>query len=442
MRSLKLRLLMFALATLAWGSDTARADWWPYTETVYMAPASMALALPTAYVVPSSYVVPTSSVVPTVYATAYYTETAAWTPTSYVETAYVPTTYYYREQVARRGLFGRRREYIVPTTIYYPTTTVIPTTARYYAPTTLEYPLVSEVRYQSVASSCGTCDNSVVVASAPAPRAERRAAIPADEPSALQNEESPRRSSVESDDFDSNSTTSSKVQPPPNQEPADLSPIKKADPTESRQKAEPQRAQPDQISPPPSPAAQPSNAGEMRSSAQPKQNAPKNAQGKEAAGSQKQEELPPPEPATEPKTQDLPNPNTLGLPPIAPSEAGDLPGDNKTSAPKSRQSLKPVLEMPRPNGLTVLRGRVRSSANAEPEEDVQITVSHRNNAFEDRTARTNDLGKFAMRIPDGDWTVKVTMPSGRVYPVYRITVSGGVIVDDQGRDIPGLVIDR
>ena len=39
-------------------------------------------------------------------------------------------------------------------------------------------------------------------------------------------------------------------------------------------------------------------------------------------------------------------------------------------------------------------------------------------------------------------TVKVTMPSGRVYSVSEITVSNGYITDNIGRDIPSLVITR
>ena len=39
------------------------------------------------------------------------------------------------------------------------------------------------------------------------------------------------------------------------------------------------------------------------------------------------------------------------------------------------------------------------------------------------------FGRFAVKVPDGDWVVKVTMPSGRVYPVSEITVSNGMITD-------------
>ena len=47
-----------------------------------------------------------------------------------------------------------------------------------------------------------------------------------------------------------------------------------------------------------------------------------------------------------------------------------------------------------------------------------------------------------VRLKDGDWTVNVTMPSGRVYPVSRIRVSNGQIMDPQGNRIPSLEITR
>jgi hypothetical protein len=129
------------------------------------------------------------------------------------------------------------------------------------------------------------------------------------------------------------------------------------------------------------------------------------------------------------------------LPPVAPTEYLDDPPPNlpgEKTAPKNRDSRKPVYG----SALTVLKGRVRSSTGLEPEQGVRVTVSSRTNAFEDRTALSNEGGRFALRVPDGDWTVKVTMPSGRIYPVYKVTVSGGLVTDDQGRDIPGLVITR
>jgi hypothetical protein len=90
----------------------------------------------------------------------------------------------------------------------------------------------------------------------------------------------------------------------------------------------------------------------------------------------------------------------------------------------------------------VLFGRVKSRETSEPEEGVRVTIRSRRNAYEDRVALSDAFGRFAVKVPDGDWVVNVTMPSGRVYPVSEITVSNGLISDSIGRDIPSLVITR
>ncbi len=136
-------------------------------------------------------------------------------------------------------------------------------------------------------------------------------------------------------------------------------------------------------------------------------------------------------------------------PPLAPAEGLDLrPADEDksgTGAPIRRESQKPAGYIPRtlrPEFRNILFGSVKARETGEPEEGVRVTVSSRTKAFEDRVQETDAAGRFAVRVPDGDWTVKVTMPSGRVYAVSQITVTGGAITDDGGRDIPSLVITR
>ena len=73
---------------------------------------------------------------------------------------------------------------------------------------------------------------------------------------------------------------------------------------------------------------------------------------------------------------------------------------------------------------------------------MRITVTNRLGKTADRLADTDAYGRYAVRLPDGEWTVKVTMPSGRTYAVSQLSVSGGQIIDDQGRDVPTLVITR
>jgi len=91
---------------------------------------------------------------------------------------------------------------------------------------------------------------------------------------------------------------------------------------------------------------------------------------------------------------------------------------------------------------SLLEGTVIDSESQEAEEGVRVILSNRSGAFTDRILTTNNLGQYAVRLPDGDWTVKVTMPSGRVYAVSELTISNGKIVDDRGRDIPSLTIRR
>jgi hypothetical protein len=90
----------------------------------------------------------------------------------------------------------------------------------------------------------------------------------------------------------------------------------------------------------------------------------------------------------------------------------------------------------------ILKGKVRSGDTGELEEGVQVILSSRTNAYADRVISTDAYGRYAVRLPNGDWTVKVVMPSGRAYVVSQLTISGNQIIDDLGRDVPSLTITR
>jgi hypothetical protein len=90
----------------------------------------------------------------------------------------------------------------------------------------------------------------------------------------------------------------------------------------------------------------------------------------------------------------------------------------------------------------VLEGKVVALENSRPLEGVRVTLANRLGIFADKVVLSDAYGRYAVRVPDGDWTVKVTMPSGRTYAVSQLTVSGGKISDDQGRDVPSLIITR
>jgi hypothetical protein len=118
------------------------------------------------------------------------------------------------------------------------------------------------------------------------------------------------------------------------------------------------------------------------------------------------------------------------------------PGVGSTSFRQSRKPVSGALPLPRGRIANILEGKVVSSETREAEENVRIIVSNRAGGFTDRVATTDAYGRYAVRLPDGDWTVKVAMPSGRVYAVSEITISGGQIVDNRGREIPSLTITR
>jgi hypothetical protein len=153
----------------------------------------------------------------------------------------------------------------------------------------------------------------------------------------------------------------------------------------------------------------------------------------------------PPKPPAASRTQDQP-----ASPSPAKKRANELtPGENTKepalepappleSVPTKRDSLRPrYLAQATRN---VLLGRVESDGG-EAREGVRVTVSSRTEPGLARGGVSNAFGRFAIRLDDGDWTVRVTMPSGRTYAVRQITVNGGRVIDEEeGRDVPNLVI--
>jgi hypothetical protein len=92
--------------------------------------------------------------------------------------------------------------------------------------------------------------------------------------------------------------------------------------------------------------------------------------------------------------------------------------------------------------LNLLEGLVKSSATGLPEQGVDIKVADKSGRLRDRRVRTNADGRYAVRLPDGEWEVSVTMLNGAAYPVRGLSVKDGQIIDDLGRDIPTLTITR
>lgn len=142
----------------------------------------------------------------------------------------------------------------------------------------------------------------------------------------------------------------------------------------------------------------------------------------------KPEMSPPPAPTAPDKPEEFPIPKAGTLKPQV------------DQGPTQSTSYKPVSYRPIRN---VLRGRVVSYETNQPEEAVSVVLVNPGGAFDDRRVATDADGMFKVTLPDGDWAVKVTMPSGTVYTVGRgVTASGGQVVDRNGRYVGELLIKR
>jgi hypothetical protein len=427
MRSIGPRLPILALIVLISSGAGAKAAEVFYVPTVDWIPTTSVVTVPTTYITASSYVVPTSSVVPSFYATAYVTETALASPTTY----YVPT--YYETRLRRRGLFGRRlvetsRSYYIPTTAYYPTTYYYPTVFA-SAPIVDTGVVATEYSVSSPSVCCGEMvasagTSSTVVRPFP-PETSRPSSSAA--PRASQSQREPIRSEPTFDD-----SINSNVPELPTRESA-AAPAQDSRARPAGEAARGSEAQTQTASPPEPPLPQRPAESAQAKTGQAKAAAP--AQAKTGAADSTGQRR---------STAPAPAPRDIVPPPTVPAEGDNLleqaPPDNQ-----SRTAKRPAFATPRTlrsDYRNVLFGRVKTRDTNEPEEGVRITVSNRGGAFEDKTTMTDAFGRFTVRVPDGDWTVNVAMPSGRVYSVSQITVSNGYITDNIGRDIPSLVITR
>jgi hypothetical protein len=395
-------LVAFAPGTSVFGFGLLTTAYYaPVAETYYTVPTSYVLPTSyytTSYVYPtSSYIYPTSYVYPTSYAAASYVAT----PTSYV----VPT-YVYRRSL----LFPRRwvaRPVYSTAYTYYPTTYYTPTiytptvytptvyTTSYYTPTVYatSYYTPTVVQYPVVASATicseGTTITTPVISGAP--------------PSVTRPDAEERVPSAVGDSI------SSEVAPP-NEGPRP--------PAGAGGGAAPRSGTGAESPLPPPPTAPPDTG----------------TQSPPAPG--RYEELPPAKPGAPGA------PGKDGTSPTAPPNVGGAPEPGGTTYRQARKPVTPSTGLPRLRPSNILEGKVVSGETREGEENVRIILSNRAGSFTDRVATTDAYGHYAVRLPDGDWTVKVAMPSGRVYPVSDISISGGQIVDSLGRPIPSLTITR
>jgi hypothetical protein len=418
-------------------------------------PTSLSMEVPTSYVVSTGWVEPTAYAVPTYYTSAYWMDPVVLAQPTYATTAYV-----------RRGLFGRRWVERPVVASYYATSYV--PSAYYAAPTvrTSSYvsssyvvtdPLLLPSSYviPSAHVTATDCVCPTVVASvAPATR---------DSSSARTTPRSQSRSrSVQSEPEDLSAIDSSV--PPAASE--------GVEPAQNRGEAGARDTIPGSLPPdlpetkpqddtptPPRPAAPP------RSSIAPRNTLPQTNPNQRTAGA-----------AATPRVNTSPNlssgasgagkgnagagapnagagapnagtasgnPNNPLPPPTAPggTDANGLQ-DIGEPPPIRREVQKPAYYNRQPARTrypNVLIGTVLT-LDREPEEGVRVIV--RNADGGSKTTESNAFGRFAVRLADGDWSVDVAMPSGRVYEVSQIRVTNGVVTDRLGRRVPSLEITR
>jgi hypothetical protein len=88
----------------------------------------------------------------------------------------------------------------------------------------------------------------------------------------------------------------------------------------------------------------------------------------------------------------------------------------------------------------ILFGSVESD-DGRPRPEVPVSVVNRTNRSVRRSGVSDAFGTFAIRVPDGQWSVLVTMPSGTLQRVRDITVSGGRVVDNlETKEVHNLII--
>ena len=96
---------------------------------------------------------------------------------------------------------------------------------------------------------------------------------------------------------------------------------------------------------------------------------------------------------------------------------------------------------PTSNSSRSLMLMVKTVSAVDPSAEVARTVIFLEAPSVSRLS-ADAVGRYVVSLPDGEWTVKVANPVGRVYEVSQLTVKAGQIHDDQGRDIPTLTIRR
>ena len=373
--------------------------------------------LPTSYVVPTSTYLPTSYVVPT----TSYLRTSSVFATSYLPSARAVTESYYRGGLIRPRRFVERTSYysspttylsgtsylaptnyLTPTSYLAPTSYITPTSylSSSLFPTSYVVPTISTIvpttylSGSSIAPTSYLVDDGLIRTSATSTvccdSGSPTMSVPV-EPAALPTRALAPR--VQATQNDGGKTITS--QPQNN--------VSAAPPAERAPSAAIRQA--------------PSDLG-TSSAVVPPATAPRSA---EESGS------PPPADGLL-EAPLLPAPGTMGQP----------PGEERID----RTSLRPNYSTERTTSRNVLRGKVVSYDSGRPEEMVAVVLTNRSGRFSDRKTLTDADGEFKISLPDGDWAVKVTMPSDSIYTVGAVTASSGKVIDPYGKNVAEMIIKR
>ena len=374
------------------GSGPASAD--VFLETAYL-PTSSVLTLPSSSLVPTSYVVPSSSFVPT---STIYTTGDVVVPT--YQSSLVPTyravRYRPRRYVERTAYYTSPSFSMAPTSYLAPTSYVVPTrflSTSFVEPTSY---LVDSGLVTTSASMSMCCESASGLASSSAP-------VPVPSP----NRTTATRPSPSSGTGSLGNTITSTPATGTSNERMPTGTVNGAGPGEEEKSSAvvpPVGVTPAPVTPPTPPdSAAPAGV----------------------------------------KQGDGPDPASIPMP--KPGEAGST---QPPPVPKVDETLYRRSRRPAFNGTSetrnIFRGRVIAFDSGRPEEAVTVVLASKTGTFVDRTAMSDADGEFKVSLPEGDWVLKVKMPSGSLLPVGRdyFSAVGGKVIDSGGRDVNAFTINR
>jgi hypothetical protein len=125
--------------------------------------------------------------------------------------------------------------------------------------------------------------------------------------------------------------------------------------------------------------------------------------------------------------------------PAAP-KPGEVPGGPGAEGlgmnPRDRDRVR-VAAKPAAGSSPILEVRVVDGASREPLENFRVVATSVGKQHEDRQGSTDAYGRAALKLPPGDWIIKVARAKGPELPeAIRVTANAaGQVLTDDGRDL-------